>query len=97
MDHLYTFAIAGLGMATVTNDNGLHIPSLGGTGVVNAHGISIEDQTGATNNWAIKTGLGPNYFGDTTQSQGWLSADGTPGVTVSACTGFKNGLCISGT
>lgn len=28
---------------------------------------------------------------------GYKSADGTTGVTVTSCTGFKNGLCISGT
>lgn len=28
---------------------------------------------------------------------GYKSADGTAGVTVTTCTGFKNGLCISGT
>jgi len=28
---------------------------------------------------------------------GYKSADGTTGVTVTTCTGYKNGLCISGT
>jgi hypothetical protein len=28
---------------------------------------------------------------------GFISQDGTTGVTVTTCTGFKNGLCISGT
>jgi len=31
------------------------------------------------------------------QAGGYKSSDGTAGVTVTACTGFKNGLCISGT
>lgn len=33
----------------------------------------------------------------TVQATTFKSSDGTTGVTVSACTGFKNGLCISGT
>jgi ABC-type transport system substrate-binding protein len=28
---------------------------------------------------------------------GYKSVDGTTGATVTTCTGFKNGLCISGT
>lgn len=31
------------------------------------------------------------------QTGGYKSSDGTLGVTVTTCTGFKNGLCISGT
>ena len=31
------------------------------------------------------------------QPAGYKSADGTTGATVTTCTGFKNGLCISGT
>ena len=30
-------------------------------------------------------------------TSGYQSTDGTAGATVTACTGFKNGLCISGT
>lgn len=35
-----------------------------GVPTTNGYGINIADQVGATNNWAIKTGLGLNYFGD---------------------------------
>jgi hypothetical protein len=31
------------------------------------------------------------------QASSYISNDGTTGVTVTTCTGFKNGLCISGT
>ena len=33
----------------------------------------------------------------TVRSTGYKSSDGTSGVTVTTCTGFKDGLCISGT
>jgi hypothetical protein len=33
----------------------------------------------------------------TIRATGYKSSDGTAGVTVTTCTGFKNGLCISGT
>lgn len=33
----------------------------------------------------------------TIKAGGYQSSDGTAGVTVTTCTGFKNGLCISGT
>jgi hypothetical protein len=36
-------------------------------------------------------------FGGTVQPTGYKSSDGTSGATVTTCTGFKNGLCISGT
>ena len=67
------------------------------TGITNKAAIPIDDITGGTNNWAIKTGMGLNQFGDIVWRQGYEAADGTVGVTVSACTSFKNGLCVSGT
>jgi len=36
-------------------------------------------------------------FSSTVQTQGYKSADGTSGVTVTTCTSFKNGLCVAGT
>jgi hypothetical protein len=36
-------------------------------------------------------------FGGTVQPTGYKSSDGSAGVTVSACTSFKNGLCVAGT
>jgi hypothetical protein len=36
-------------------------------------------------------------FAGTVRAAGYLSSDGTAGATVTTCTGFKNGLCISGT
>ena len=43
----------------------------------------------------LRTGAG--LFDGILQTGGYKSADGTEGVTVTTCTGFKNGLCISGT
>lgn len=36
-------------------------------------------------------------FGGVLAPTGYKSSDGTAGATVTTCTGFKNGLCISGT
>lgn len=36
-------------------------------------------------------------LGGSIRAAGYKSSDGTAGVTVTSCTGFKNGLCISGT
>lgn len=36
-------------------------------------------------------------FTNTVKAAGYQSSDGTAGATVTSCTGFKNGLCISGT
>lgn len=59
----------------------------------NCVGMKIDDVSGGSStNKAIQTGLGNNYFGDTTQSQGWLSADASIGTTGN---GFKNGLCVT--
>jgi hypothetical protein len=53
------------GNATTTEMNGLLVFSNGKSGgtVTNNYGVKIEDQTGGTNNWAIKTGLGKVEFG----------------------------------
>ncbi|MBI2815448.1 MAG: hypothetical protein HYX72_00765 [Acidobacteria bacterium] len=51
---------------TVNNAYGLWVstPSKDAGTMVNAYGVKIEDQTTATNNWAIKTGAGKVEFGD---------------------------------
>ena len=41
--------------------------------------------------------LADDSAGATVRAGGYESSDGTAGATVTACTGFKNGLCISGT
>lgn len=58
------FATGSLGTGPVTNSSALHAFNHGQAGTVNARGIWIEDQTGATKNWAIQTGLGKVDFGD---------------------------------
>jgi hypothetical protein len=64
----------------VTNATGLHVAGHGQAGTVNAIGVWIDDQTGATNNYAIKTGLGQVSFGDAVTAPSVIT---TP-VTVSA-------------
>ena len=41
--------------------------------------------------------LADDSAGATVRAGGYESSDGTAGATVTTCTGFKNGLCISGT
>lgn len=41
--------------------------------------------------------LADDSAGAVIRAGGYKSSDGTAGVTVTTCTGFKNGLCISGT
>ena len=44
---------------------GLRVWGTGNTGTLtNNYGILVNDQTAGTNNWALKTGLGPVDFGD---------------------------------
>lgn len=69
----------------------LDTPVLGaGATLGTLYGIHLADMTGASNNWAIKTGAGKVEFGDTVKAAGYLSSDGSAGVTTSA--GIKNGL-----
>jgi hypothetical protein len=52
---------------TITNAYALRIETIvnsGGGTVTNGYGLKIEDQTVATNDWAIKTGVGKHDFGD---------------------------------
>jgi hypothetical protein len=58
------------GTGTTTTAAALHAASLlnnGGGVVTNYYGLKVDDQTGATNNWAIKTGAGRVEFGDRVQ------------------------------
>jgi len=51
---------------TITDANGLHVytPNVGGASVLTtAHGVRVDDQTAATTNYAIRTGLGGLLFG----------------------------------
>jgi hypothetical protein len=53
---------------TLTNAIGFAVKSPHVDGAItNFYGLKVEDQTGATNNWAIKTGKGLNEFGDAVQ------------------------------
>lgn len=53
----------------------------GGGTLINGYGLLVQDQIAATNNWAIKTGLGQVSFGDT------LSVTGLSTLTGGAVTG----------
>lgn len=76
----------------------LDTPVLGaGATLGTVYGIHLADMTGASNNWAIKTGAGKVEFGDTVKASGYLSSDGSAGVTAgpfTVITGIrvKNGL-----
>lgn len=48
----------------ITNSIGFRATNMGQAGVTNSYGLLVDDQSGATNNWAIKTGLGKVDFGD---------------------------------
>lgn len=49
----------------ITTARGVHIQNVGGANVTNAQGLVIDNQSGATNNNAIITGVGGVSFGDT--------------------------------
>jgi hypothetical protein len=53
---------------------------------------------GAATNVMSLTSAGALLVNSTIQTlSGYKSVDGTSGVTVTTCTGYKNGICISGT
>lgn len=75
----------------------------------NSAAWGYETTVDADNRWVIGNGsvtevyfgsesAAANVFGNIFQpTTGYKSVDGTAGATVTTCTGFKNGLCISGT
>jgi hypothetical protein len=53
----------------------------------NLYGLNIEDQIGATNSWAIKTGAGKVEFGDTLQlDRNLITTLHTPASSSEPCT-----------
>lgn len=63
---VYAFPVAA-GGAAVAGLTGVYIESaglFGGATATNIYGLNIADQSGGTNNYAIKTGIGLNSFGD---------------------------------
>jgi hypothetical protein len=91
-------------------DGGVTVPSLvgfhaygpqltNGAAATNAIGLSIDDITGATNNYAIKTGLGLAQFGDQSLLdpvlQNYTGAKGEL-VAVNAANGSGVGITVSG-
>lgn len=66
---------------TVDEASGILVEGSNATGatVGDLAGVRVGDQTGATNNYAIKTGAGRVYFGDFVE-MGEISAPGAPGA-----------------
>lgn len=72
---------------TVENLIGAYIyPYIAGGTVANQYGILLEDVTGATNNYAIKSGAGKVQFGDVLEVTGLLKTGTTP-VTLTDAAG----------
>lgn len=69
---------------TVTNQYGIDIQAPSdGTLVTNLYGLRIGNQSGAVNNWAIKTGLGRVEFGDQVSAPSYVGGTITPtGMTL---------------
>lgn len=84
-------------------------PTNGNGGISNIITIGQGTTTSTSNTTVIgNTNTTDTYLGGVTADSnlhfkiaqpttGYNSSDGSSGVTVTACTGFKNGLCISGT
>lgn len=76
---------------------------VGASTITNAATLAIVDAPAAgtnatlTNSYALWVQAGKAKFDGGVYASGYQSSDGTAGVTVTTCTGFKNGLCISGT
>ncbi|MCU1308249.1 MAG: capsular biosynthesis protein [Acidobacteriaceae bacterium] len=70
---------AGTYSGAVANNYGFWVqaPVLGAT-VTNRYGLKVDDQTGATNNFAISTGLGKVHFGDTVDVAAPVETSGNP-------------------
>lgn len=70
----------------------------GAVGIVQSAGGSVVAPT-AMNSYLFVAGngTGTSVQGVFQPSGGYKAADGTTGVTVTACTSFKNGLCVAGT
>lgn len=73
------------GTGTVTNGIGLNVLSASNSSgtFTNNYGLKIENQTAATNNWAIHTGVGQVQFGDILK----LSASTTSRATLNIPSG----------
>jgi len=76
--YLAVMGAGGYYTGTVTNMMGYYILSVidGSATVTNAYGLKITDITGATNNYAIYTGLGKNVFGDDLNVTGDMNISG---------------------
>lgn len=85
-------ANAGAGALAILNYNMAYIAASSLNTGTNKYGLRIDDQTGATNNFSLTTGLGTVRFGDTTQVKAGLTKVGgtmytqIAGVTVANST-----------
>lgn len=68
--------------STIISNIGIEITNITGATITNNYGLLIDDVATGSNNWAIKTGLGKNYFGDSVQgiSTCAFGGDGTFGA-----------------
>ncbi len=74
--HGAIFNVANEGVGTITNGYGFRVATAANTGggtFTNNYGLKVDDQTEATNNWAIKTGLGKVELGDNVIMTGAIS------------------------
>lgn len=101
-----TFAIQGSGMGAEAE---IGLIGFVRNGVDNSGDFVVYPYTAGTSSEKFRVttggniGIGTTAPTDSLQSTGTIraggykSSDGTAGATVTTCTGFKNGLCISGT
>ena len=86
--------VKNLSTGTVTNAAGVYVEgaqNTGGGSITNLYGLIVQDQTGATNNYAIFTGTGKVQFGDIVNGSSSITA----GTTLNAGTDINGGGNIS--
>lgn len=66
-------------------------------GLKDSYGIYVENQTGGTNNWAIKTGLGKVEFGDAVSTSSTISAGSTNAWKLGGVTNGAPNVEVNGT
>ncbi len=81
-------ANVGSGVLAIDNYSQLLVKASSANTGLNKHGIQIQDQTGATNNFSIKTGLGVAQFGDVILAKAGIKLEdpgaGTNAILVAA-------------
>lgn len=98
------YGIGNVGIGTTVPGSKLSVKSFGTDS--SGRALNVMDSAGTSlvvivNNGNVGLGtLSPRQLlevNGTVRATGYQSSDGTAGATVTTCTGFKNGLCVSGT